>query len=75
MTSEAAERRVTRLTVNIGPKTAEALQYLMDREGVTLTEALRRLVELGYILHREGKHKGRDILLRKGSKTKIVTFL
>lgn len=39
---------VTRWTVNVGPKTAEALNYVADTFGVSNTEALRRLAEAGY---------------------------
>ncbi|MFJ1765034.1 hypothetical protein ACIOD2_32235 [Amycolatopsis sp. NPDC088138] len=39
---------VTRLTVNIGPRTAEALNAVIAERSVTLTEALRVLVATGY---------------------------
>lgn len=39
---------VTRLTVNIGPHTAKALNDTQAVHGVTLTEALRLLVARGY---------------------------
>lgn len=39
---------VTRLTVNIGPRTAEALNRTRETRGVSLTEALRFLVAAGY---------------------------
>lgn len=39
---------VTRWTVNIGPRTAEALNWVVDRNGVTYTEAIRMLAAAGY---------------------------
>lgn len=39
---------ITRWTVNVGPRTAEALNYVAGTFGVSNTEALRRLAEAGY---------------------------
>jgi len=44
---------VTRLTVNIGPRTAEALNAVVAEHDVTVTEALRSLVAGGYIAARQ----------------------
>ncbi|MFJ1763130.1 hypothetical protein ACIOD2_22650 [Amycolatopsis sp. NPDC088138] len=63
---------MTRLTVNIGPATAEALQHMVDSENLTITEALRRLVSLGFLIHQKVVDEGRDLLLRKGDETQQV---
>lgn len=46
---------ITRWTVNVGPKTAEALNYVTQTRGVTNTEALRVLAEAGYAVLRQGR--------------------
>lgn len=63
---------VTRLTVNIGPATEAALQHIVDREGVTVTEALRRLVSLGYLVDHKVREEGKELLLRSGDETQQV---
>lgn len=65
-------RSVTRLTVNIGPSTAKALQHLVDNDNVTVTEALRRLVSLGFLVHQKVVDEKRELLLRKGDETQQV---
>jgi hypothetical protein len=69
---QLAASSVTRLTVNIGPATTEALQNVAQREGVTVTEALRRLVSYGDLLYRAVKVDGKDVLFRKDKETQQV---
>lgn len=69
---QLASATVTRLTVNIGPTTAEALHLVAQREGVTVTEALRRLVGYGDLLYRAMKVDGKDVLLRQGKETQQI---
>ncbi|WP_146060410.1 hypothetical protein [Amycolatopsis sp. CA-128772] len=69
---QLAAASVTRLTVNIGPSTAEALRMVADNEGVTVTEALRRLVSYGELLYRAVKVDGKDVLFREGKETQQV---
>lgn len=59
-----ADLGVIKMTVNVGPDTQEALRLIMDREGVTLTEALRRLIGYGDTLYRAVKVDGKEALLR-----------
>ncbi len=63
---------ITRLTVNIGPRTAEALNWLAAEEGINNTEALRRLVALGYLITRKVREEDVDVLLRKEQETQQV---
>lgn len=67
-----ANASVTRLTVNIGPATAEALEHVVEREGVTITEALRRLVGYGFVLYKTIKTDNKDVLIRSGNETQQV---
>jgi hypothetical protein len=69
---ELAAAEVTRLTVNIGPATAESLQFVVQREGVTITEALRRLVSYGDLLYRTLKVDKKDVLFREGDETQQI---
>jgi hypothetical protein len=66
---------VTRLTVNIGPRTAEALNWLAAEDGVTNTEALRRLVALGYLVTRKVREEDVAVLLQWPDETKEVVIL
>lgn len=64
-----------RLTVNISPDTQAALQRVVKREAVTMTEALRRLIGYGDLLYREVKVAGNDVLVRHGDETRAVILL
>lgn len=44
-----------RINVAITPDTVRALEHVMNEEGVTLTEALRRLVGYGDFVYRANK--------------------
>lgn len=66
---------ITRLSVNIGPATAEALRNIADQEDITITEALRRLVGYGDVLYRAVKEDGKDVLLKKDAETQQLLIL
>jgi hypothetical protein len=63
---------VTRMTVNVGAPTTAALQLVVEREGVTLTEAVRRLIAYGELIYRASKVDGKDVLIRDGEVTQLV---
>jgi hypothetical protein len=65
----------TRLSVNISPATEQALQMLADREGVTTTEALRRLVGYGRVLYEATAVDGDDVLIRRGEHTERIIIV
>lgn len=71
-TEQLTTTNVTRLTVNIGPATAKALQTVAQNEGVSVTEALRRLVGYGDLLYRAVKLDNKDVLFRDGKETQQV---
>jgi hypothetical protein len=65
----------TRITVNIGPDTERALRMVMDKEHVTLTEAVRRLIGYGDLLYRTIKVDGKDVLIRQDGATQQVLLV
>lgn len=68
----AAATTAARMTVNIGPATAEALQMVVDHENVTITEAVRRLIAYGELIYRTVKVEKKDVLIRDGNETQLV---
>lgn len=62
-TSAKAEPK--RINVAISPDTVRALENVIDREGVTLTEALRRLIGYGDFVYRAVR-ENREQLIVKG---------
>jgi hypothetical protein len=64
--SESSSRpKLGRLSVNVTPATQAALDRLAEREGVTVTEALRRLVGYGDLVYETTKVNGDDLLIRR----------
>jgi hypothetical protein len=63
-TSTKAEPK--RINVAVSPDTVRALENVIEREGVTLTEALRRLVGYGDFVYRAVR-EDREQLIVKGS--------
>ena len=64
-----------RINVAISPDTVRALQHVIDREGVTLTEALRRLVGYGDFVYRAVRERGEQLLLTGADATREVVLL
>jgi hypothetical protein len=56
----------TRLTANLSQATMQALHRLAATEGVTVTEAVRRLVGYGDLIYQAIKFDGDDVLIRRG---------
>lgn len=56
----------TRIAVNASQGTVDALKLVVDREGVTLTEAHRRLIEYGALVYREIRVEEHQVVLRGG---------
>jgi hypothetical protein len=65
----------TRITVNIGIETERALRMVMDREQITLTEAVRRLIGYGDLLYATVKVDGKDVLIRHDGSTQQVLLV
>ncbi|WP_282779139.1 MULTISPECIES: hypothetical protein [unclassified Nocardia] len=60
-----------RLSTYVNSATARCLRDLMDAEGVTLTEAVRRLIAYGDIVYQAHK-AGRKVLLHAEGRTDQV---
>ena len=64
-----------RINVAISPDTVRALEHVIDREGVTLTEALRRLVGYGDFVYRAVRQRGEHLFLSGTDGTREVALL
>jgi hypothetical protein len=71
----SAKPKLTRLSVNITPATQAALDRLVEREGVTVTEALRRLVGYGDLVYETTQVNGDDILIRRGDTIERIVLI
>jgi hypothetical protein len=67
--------KLGRLSVNITPATQAALDRLVEREGVTITEALRRLVGYGDLVYETTQINGDDILIRRGDNIERIRLI
>jgi hypothetical protein len=57
--------KLGRISVNVTPATQAALDRMVEREGITVTEALRRLVGYGDLVYETTQVNGDDILIRR----------
>lgn len=64
-----------RINVAVNPATLAALELVIEREGVSLTEAHRRLIGYGETLYRAVKLDGAAVLLRTADTTQEVVIL
>lgn len=64
-----------RINVAINPETVEILQRTMDRDGVSLTEAVRRLIGVGDVVTTAAKVDRCAVLLRGDDTTREVMVL
>ena len=64
----------TRLSVNISRDSAEALQEISSDKGITMTEAVRRLVGYGIIMYRANRD-GYEVLLRRDNKLEKILLV
>ena len=63
-----------RVNVVVSSDTLDALEKVMDREGTTLTEALRRLVAYGDFVYRAVRENGEEVLVRDGERVREVVL-
>jgi hypothetical protein len=74
--SQDAERPVLgRLSVNVTPNTMAALDRIAGRDGITVTEALRRLVGYGDLVDRTICEDGGDLLVRHGQRVERIKLV
>ena len=64
-----------RINVAISPEMVRALENVIEREGVTLTEALRRLVGYGDFVYRAIKEGGEQLTVAGPDGTREVVLL
>jgi len=64
-----------RINVAISPDMVRALENVIKREGVTLTEALRRLVGYGDFVYRVVKEGGEQLTVTGPDGTREVVLL
>ena len=67
--------RPRRINVAITPEAIEALETVMNRERVGLTEAVRRLVSYGDFVYRAVKIDEAELLLRKEDGIREIVLL
>jgi hypothetical protein len=75
---EAAHRTGTeprRINVAISPDMVRALERVIEHEGVTLTEALRRLVGYGDFVFRAVRERGEQLIVTGDDGTREVVLL
>jgi len=64
-TDAGTKPKLGRISVNVTPATQAALDRVVEREGVTVTEALRRLVGYGDLVYETTQVDGDDLLIRR----------
>lgn len=64
-----------RINVAVNDDELVALKNIIDREGVTLTEAVRRLIGLGDYVYRAVKVDGSELLVHKDGQYREVVLL
>lgn len=69
-----APPRTTRLSVNISRDTVDALQFISDERGISVTEAVRRLIGYGFVVYKAIREGG-EVLIRRGDKVEKIVIL
>jgi hypothetical protein len=64
-----------RINVAISPDTVRALERVIDQEGVTLTEALRRLVGYGDFVYRAVRERDEQLTVTGADGAREVVLL
>ena len=76
---DAPRGRVTaepkRVNVAVSPETVRALENVIEREGITLTEALRRLIGYGDFVYRAVAEHDERLLVSGPEGTREVVLL
>jgi hypothetical protein len=64
-----------RINVAVSPDTVRALENVIEREGVTLTEALRRLIGYGDFVYRAVRENNEQLMVKGEDTTREVVLL
>lgn len=70
-----AKTEPKRINVAVSPDTVRALENVIEREGVTLTEALRRLVGYGDFVYRAVREDREQLIVKGTEGTREVVLL
>jgi len=73
--SSASKPAPKRINVAVTPETVEALQRVIDQEGVSLTEAVRRLIGYGDFIYNAVRMDGAQVLVQTADSTREVVLL
>lgn len=65
----------TRLAVNITATTKAAIDRVVEREGVTQTDAVRRLIGYGDLIYRTTQIDADEILVRRGDSVERLVLI
>jgi hypothetical protein len=64
-----------RINVAVNAETLAALENVCERENVSLTEAVRRLIGIGDVMYRAAKEDQGELLIRTETETKQIVIL
>jgi len=64
-----------RINVAVNAETLAALENVCERENVSLTEAVRRLIGIGDVMYRAAKEDQGELLVRTETETKQIVIL
>jgi len=79
--SESAAQQIApraepkRINVAVSPDTVSALENVIEREGVTLTEALRRLIGYGDFVYRAVRENREQLVVKGPDSAREVVLL
>lgn len=71
----SAKPEPKRINVAVSPDTVRALENVIEREGVTLTEALRRLVGYGDFVYRAVRENREQLIVKGDEGSREVVLL
>jgi ribbon-helix-helix CopG family protein len=64
-----------RVNVAVTPETVRAIEHVIEREGVSLTEAVRRLIGYGEFVYKTIKDEGAELQVRSNDSVREVVLL
>jgi hypothetical protein len=73
--TESQRAEPKRINVAVSPDTVTALENVIEREGVTLTEALRRLIGYGDFVYRAVREEQEQLIVKGPDGTREVVLL
>lgn len=69
------EQRIKRINVAVSSDELAAIDLLIEREGVSLTEAVRRLISYGDFVYRAVRMEGATMLVQESNGSTKEVFL